>query len=86
MELSPGSAVAGVRAFGGPVATARASQTITRSSYSSSVLGNKPDRSSRLDAERGEQQSMSMGAATRGAAVCWRSGRTNATGGGIAGP
>ena len=48
-------------AFGGAVVTARASQTITRSSYSSSVLMNNPDRSSRLEVERGEQQSISMG-------------------------
>ena len=66
----------GRRAFGGSMATARASQTITRSSYSSSVLGNNPARSSRLEAERGEQQSISMGAPPRSYGTKLRSGRT----------
>ena len=61
------------RAFGGAVATARASQTITRSSYSSSVLMNNPDRSSRLEVERGEQQSISI--ATPAPPATMRSGR-----------
>ena len=50
----------GRRTFGAAVATARASHTITRTSYSSSFLENRPERSSRLEPERGEQHSMSM--------------------------